>query len=465
MTDQGTSGTARTAMDAMARTNNQIQQNINAHQLPTHQTLLCWQGAVANAHTALGVVLGAYREANDGHIAARRTLGELKQIVGKPTAGDSELKDIVAHLQTYQDSTADEDGSATDQLSKIAAALGVDEDKDLSLEVEQLDEDLRKSDEDYTAASRVLHEVREALGVPAGADVVAHARMIAQTKDKLAREQVPALKRSITDMLGLPADTDDLTVLQEIGRRDREVSRAEGVRTEIKPILGLPNDASDAALIEAVKRIKRQQDAEQSNREENETPTSRYAKFKADVAQKLGLSKHMAVERAIFNEVDNLQNQLHRADDFGARIRNVLSLPVGLPDYQVVASAGRIKHIKDKNVEALDEKNAQVSRQAAEIEKMKVNSGRINGRPVTQALSDLVLTRKRQPYDLETDRNMPVQVWGGILKDEAQHFNFLARRDGDSRTNRLRNAALKIAGICLAFVEALDGVTTEDLKQ
>lgn len=520
MTNQGIGGTVRLAQDELARTNNQIQQHLNDHltstfTTPTFTTLMCWQGAVANAHSALGDVLGAFREANDGHINARRTLGELKRIVRKPNAGDGELKDIVAHLQTYQDSIADNDGTATDQLSKIAAVLGVSGDKDLSLEVEQLCEDFRKADEDYNAASRVLREVREALDAPNGSDIVAYAKMTANTKNKLARESsrfrgdalflrnelrnrlrgcpnntaVPttdvalvkkvselvsheaSFRTAITDMLGLPSNADSSTILNEVGRRDREVSRAEGVRTELKVALGLPSDASDAALIGAAKRVKRQLAAEQANREENEPSTSRYAKFKADVAHKLGLSKHMAVERAIFNAIDNLQYQLRQSEDFGTRIRNALDLPASMPDVQVASAAAWVRHIKDKNTESLDKKNAEVARQAAEIEKLRAsgapaNVGRINGRPVTQALSDLVQVRKRQPYSLKEDREVPAKLWGNILKEEAGHFNFLAHRDGDNQcTGRLRNAVLRIAGICLAIAERMDGVKDEDIQQ
>jgi len=544
MTDYGNSVKARIAMDGLVRTNNQIQQDLNGDIFPTSFDMRCWQGAIANAHTALGTLLRCYREASDDYAAARQTLDDLKRVVRKPTVDDGELKDIVSHLQVYQDDVEGDDGTASDQLSKIAGALGVGEDKDLALEVEQLCENLRHVEESYEASAGVLHEIRGALGVPTGADVVKNARMVAQTKNKLEHECSRAIdgienfrsglrkslrisdntgaltdaellrivsetlddvhnqhkehewlvaqlahnlgydqegrpstqalladarklmrdrsdqfKADVADSLGLPTDSDSPTIFQEIARKHRETSRAEGLRMEIKPILGLPSDTSDAALIEAVKRVKRQQDPEKAN---VETSTSHYAKFKADVAHKLGLSKHMAVERAILDEIDNLYNQLQRADDFGARIRQALDLPVSLPDMQVAASAAQIKNVKDKTTEALDQKDAELVRQAAEIE--KANSGRINGRPVTQALSDLVLTRMRQPYTQESDRNMPIQIWGGILKDEAQNFNFLARRDSDSRTNRLRNAALKIAGICLAFVETLDGVTAEDLK-
>ncbi len=375
-------------------------------------------------------------------MTAREDLETARQALEQVQQERNTLRHDLEHAQRDRDAALDE---ATERNQRLNAQARNIENyarqvRALQTELDQARSAQSNMKENYEAATEVLNEVREALGTPGNADIVAHARQIAEDHKRFRGTETSngILVRHIRDVLGTEMGT---CVVEDAKRKAIAAAWQQHFKDQ--------RDNTRSKLLRTLERLGDEREKHKRHLSQLAEALGHDSKDRPSVQYLISEASRLVQARnhALQNRDDALQERDEAVQRSKAAAED--------RDRAIVA---RDRAIQERDWAARGRDDA--------IKKLRAAQDRtINGRPVTEALADLVLTRKRQLDSLESDRTLPYKAWGGILKDEATHFNYLARKDGDNRSHRLRNAALRIAGLCLAFVEALDGVTEEDLKQ
>lgn len=375
-------------------------------------------------------------------MTAREDLETARQALEQVQQERNTLRHDLEHAQRDRDAALDE---ATERNQRLNAQARNIENYARQVRALQTELDNARSmqsnmKENYEVATEVLNEVREALGTPDNADIVAHAQQIAEDHKRFRGTETSngILVRHIRDALGTEMGT---CVVEDAKRKAIAAAWQQHFKDQ--------RDNTRSKLLRTLERLGDERE--------------KHGRLLGQLAEALGHdSKNRPDVQHLISEASRLvqarNHALQNRDDALQERDEAVQRSKAAAEDRDRAIVERDRAIQERDWAARGRDDA--------IKKLRAAQDRtINGRPVTKALSDLVLTRRRQPFTLEGDRGTSLQVWGDIIQDAAQRFHSFVEQDGGSQNNRLRSTALRIAGICLAFVEALDGVTEEDLKR